>query len=342
MSFRRVWTIDWWATAKRVYAEVLLDDCLGASAQLAFYFMLGFFPFLACLAALATTVVHLPPGELESTTFRILADVMPPEALQVVESNVTQILHVLQEKNLRLLVISLLLSLWPASGGMRAVIVTMNRAYSVREGRGPWRLYGLSLILTVALTVTLLIGLPILSFAASIGDQVLASAGSGWATAWHLSGRFAGFLALVWGLEVIYHFAPNARRPWHWITAGSIVAGLMWVIATWLFTIYVSRFGRYDSLYAGLGAPIVLLLWFYLAGLSLLIGGEINAEIERQSGLMPRAFVPAPPSVDAAGHDTTVHETPAPRQRRGAANDSASAPTGTAPATLAARRRPGN
>jgi membrane protein len=193
---------------------------------------------------------------------------------------------------------------------MRAIIVTMNRAYNVREGRGPWRLYAVSIALTLAFGVTALIGLPLLSFASQVREQILHSAGPGWATAWHMSGRIAAAITLVAGIELVYYVAPNARRPWHWITAGSIVAVVLWMVATWMFTKYVSRFGRYEALYAGLGAPVVLLLWFYLTGLAILIGGEINAEIERQSGLIPSAYVPAPPTVDAAGHDTTVRQRP--------------------------------
>jgi membrane protein len=238
---------------------------------------------VVCLAATATWVLHLQPGDLETVTFRLLGEVMPAQALELVEHNVDQILGVLQTRNTRLLAGSLVLALWTAAGGMRAVIVTLNRAYNVREGRGPWRIYGVSLLATVALTMGFLLGLPLLSFAA----------------------------ALIVGVELVYYIAPNARRPFHWVTAGSIVAVLLWILATWAFSEYVSRFGRYEALYAGLGAPVVLLLWFYIAGLALLLGGEINAEIERQSGFLPRATVPAPPTVDAAGHDTTVRDQPA-------------------------------
>lgn len=308
MHFRRVWTVDWGRTARRVWAEVILDDCFGASAQLAFYFLLGFFPFVVFLATLAILVAGQPPDVVERAVFGLLAEVMPAQALETVQRNVNEILRVLQEKNLRLLLISALLALWPASGGMRAVIVTLNRAYNVREGRGPWRLYVLSIVLTLAFSITALIGLPLFSFASQVREQILASAGPAWATAWHITGRVAAAMALVAGIELVYYVAPNARRPWHWITAGSIVAVILWVVATWAFTKYVSRFGRYEALYAGLGAPVVLLLWFYLTGLAILIGGEINAEIERQSGLIPSATVPAPPSVDAAGHDTRVRD----------------------------------
>lgn len=311
-----LWMVDWRVTAKRVWAEILLDDCLGASAQLAFYFLLAFFPFVVFLAAAATLVVHMPPAQLERTTFRLLAEVMPAQALGLLEDNVSSILRVLQTRNTRLLAVSVLLALWTASGGMRAVITTLNRAYSVREGRGPWRLYGVSLLLTVALTATLLVGLPLLSLADSIRDWIFDAAGPAAATSWHLASRAVALGALVAGIEIVYYIAPNARRPFHWLTPGSIVAVLIWVCSTWGFSYYVSRFGRYEALYAGLGAPVVLLLWFYLTGLALLVGGEINAEIERQSGLLPHAYVPAPPTVDAAGHDTTVREhVPAHRRR---------------------------
>ena len=197
---------------------------------------------------------------------------------------------------------------------MRAVITTLNRAYSVREGRGPWRLYGVSLLLTIALTLTLVVGIPMLSLADAIRDWVIDAAGPAASASWRLASRIVAFGALVGGIEIVYYIAPNARRPFHWITPGSIVAVLMWMCTTWAFSHYVSRFGRYEALYAGLGAPVVLLLWFYLTGLALLLGGEINAEIERQSGFLPHAYVPAPPTVDAAGHDTTVRdETPAGR-----------------------------
>lgn len=309
-----LWTVDWRLTAKRVWAEILLDDCFGASAQLAFYFLLAFFPFVVFLAATATLVVHMPQAELEHTTFRLLAQVMPAQALGLVQDNVTRILRVLQTRNTRLLAGSVLLALWTAAGGMRAVITTLNRAYNVREGRGPWRLYGVALLLTIALTVTLLVGIPMLSLADAIRTWILDVAGPAAATSWRILSRVVALGALVGGIEIVYYIAPNARRPFHWVTPGSILAVLLWVGTTWGFSHYVSRFGRYEALYAGLGAPVVLLLWFYLTGLALLLGGEVNAEIERQSGLLPHAHVPAPPTVDAAGHDTTVRDrVPAPK-----------------------------
>ena len=303
-----LWRIDWWQTAKRVYAEIVLDDCLGAAAQLAFYFLLAFFPFVVFLAAAATLVAHMPQSALETAVFRVLGEVMPGQAMALIEETVSETLRVLQTRNLRVLVVSVLLALWTSAGGMRAVIVTLNRAYSVREGRPLVQRYAVSLLLTMALAVTALVAVPLFSLATAIRESLSATSGPAIATLWHVSSRVFAAAACVFGVELIYHFAPNARRPWHWLTAGSIVAVLLWVLATWAFSEYVTRFGRYEALYAGLGAPVVLLLWFYLTGLAILVGGEINAEIERQSGFLPKAAVPAPPGVDHAGHDTTVRD----------------------------------
>jgi membrane protein len=304
-----LWRIDWWHTAKRVYAEIMLDDCLGAAAQLAFYFLLAFFPFVVFLAAAATLVAQMPQSALENAVFRLLGEVMPGQAVTLIEQTVSEVLRVLQTRNLRVLLVSILLALWTSAGGMRAVIVTLNRAYSVREGRPLVKRYVVSLLLTMALAVTALVAVPLFSLTTEIGAWMSATHGAKMAALWHVSSRVLAAGACVFGVELVYHFAPNARRPWHWLTAGSIVAVLLWVMATWAFSEYVTRFGRYEALYAGLGAPVVLLLWFYITGLAILVGGEINAEIERQSGFLPRATVPAPPHIDHAGHDTTVRQT---------------------------------
>lgn len=307
-TYLDLWRIDWWLTAKRVWAEMVLDDCFGASAQLAFYFLLAFFPFVVFLAAAATLVAHMPQSALEATVLQVLGEIMPAQAVALIQQNVADTLDILHTKNLRVLAVSVALALWAATGGMRAVIVTLNRAYSVREGRRPFRLYTVSLLLTVALALTTLVALPLFSLATAIRTQLFETAGPNMAMLWHVASRVVAAAACVFAIELVYHFAPNARRPWHWLTAGSIVAVLLWVLATWAFSAYVGRFGRYEALYAGLGAPVVLLLWFYLTGLALLIGGEINAEIERQSGFLPQAAVPAPPNVDAAGHETTIRD----------------------------------
>jgi membrane protein len=316
MSYRELWRRDWRVLFQRVWHEVLLDDCFGASAQLAFYFLLAFFPFILFLAALATLLASTTPGELEVTTLQLLGEVMPQQALDLVDQTVGQTLRLLQEKNLRVLVLSIVLALWSASSGIRAVMVTLNRAWGVREGRPMWRRYGLSVLLTVAMSLGVIFAVPLLSLSSSIGTWIAERVGAAAAAGWQLGSRLVPVLALIVVVELVYQFAPNTRRTWPWITPGSILAVVLWLLATWGFSFYVARFGRYEVLYAGLGAPVVLLLWFYISGLAILVGGEMNAEIDRQAGSMPLMAVPAPPTTDAAGHDTRMRESSLETRRR--------------------------
>jgi membrane protein len=209
---------------------------------------------------------------------------------------------VLSGDNLPVLALSVTLSLWAAAGGMRAIMVTLNRAYDVPEGRPLWWRQLLALLLTVALGISLAIAFPALSFSARIGARIGAVLGAESAALWRFGVRLVVVGLLLFGVETVYHFAPNARRPWRWLTPGSLLAVVLWIPATTLFALYVSRFARYETLYAGLGAPVVLLLWFYLTGFAILLGGEMNAEIDKEIGIHPRVAVPAPAGADAAGY----------------------------------------
>jgi membrane protein len=307
MSYRDYWQRNWVETLRRVWAEMLLDDCFGASAQLAFYFLLAFFPFVMFLVALAA---FLPLEDWLSRKvdvleqMEILGTVMPGQAMELVRSTVDSVM----DRSPSTLSVTALGALVVASNGMRAVMVTLNRAYSVREGRSLWYRYLLAIALTLALVLSVIVAAVLLSLSKEIGTRIWLSVGPAAGTAWRILSQVAGFGSLLFIIELIYHLAPNVRRPWHWITPGSIVAVLLWLLGIQMFTAYVSRFGKYEVMYAGLGAVVVLLLWLYIAGLAVLVGGELNAELERSTGLIPQARATAPKSVDAAGHDRSVRD----------------------------------
>jgi membrane protein len=228
---------------------------------------------------------------------------------EIINKIVLQTHLLLEERRIRLLSIGLP-ALMVASNGMRAIMVTLNRAWSVREGRNLLQRYLLALALTVALAVIVIVSTAVMSRANEFSSWIASHWGTGWATAMWLCIQMVAVGALVFILELIYHLAPNVRRPWHWITPGSIFAVLLWLAGTSLFKLYVSQFGQYDVMYASLGAVVVFLLWLYIAGLAILVGGELNAELERSAGLIPSPAVPAPPTFDAAGHDTRVRRAP--------------------------------
>jgi len=311
-----LWKHNWIHTARRVYAEVLLDDCLGASAQLAYYFLLGFFPFVIFIVAL---VGFLPIDDVVGRMMSLLAHVMPDQAMDQVQRTVAALVA----SNGKLLPVSVIGALLVASNGMRAIMVTMNRAYSVREGR-PWvHRYVLAVTLTLALALTVIVASVLLSLAGHIGLWIAGHWGSAWGTAWWLGARAAGFATLLLILELIYYLAPNVRRPWHWITPGSVLGVLLWFAGSRMFTMYVARFGQYEILYAGLGAVVVFLLWLYIVGFAILIGAELNAELERSAGVLSPVDIPARASIDEAGHDRSVR---APERRSSAAGASGRVP----------------
>jgi len=319
MAHRDLWKRDWVFTLRQVWKEMLLDDVFGASAQLAYYFLLGFFPFLFFILVL---VGSMPvSGLVERTvsyTMGLLAQVMPAEALEgideILENIVVRTRHLLGERRIRLLSISLP-ALVVASNGMRAIMVTLNRAWSVREGRSLLQRYILALALTLALAIIVILATLVSSQADYLSSWIATHWGASWATGMYLGIQLAAVGALIFILELIYHLAPNVRRPWHWITPGSIFGVLLWLAGTKFFKMYVSRFGQYDAMYASLGAVVVFLLWLYIAGLAILVGGEINAELERSAGLIPSPAVPAPATFDAAGHDTQVRAATVARSR---------------------------
>ena len=315
MAHRDLWKRDWVRTLRLVWDEMLLDDCFGASAQLAYYFLLGFFPFLFFILVLVGSMQVT--GMVEHTVeylMGLLAQVMPAEALdgidEIIDKIVLETRLLLEERRIRLLSISLP-ALMVASNGMRAIMVTLNRAWSVREGRHLVQRYLLALALTVSLAIIVILSTLVMARASVVSSWIAAHWGAGWATAMWLGIQMVAVGALVFILELIYHLAPNVRRPWHWITPGSLFAVLLWLAGTSLFKMYVTRFGQYDAMYASLGAVVVFLLWLYIAGLAILVGGELNAELERSAGLIPSPAVPPPPHYDAAGHDTQVRGAPA-------------------------------
>jgi membrane protein len=305
MRYRDYWHPQWLAILRRVGAEILIDDCLGASAQLAYYLLLAFFPFVMFLVAIVgflpwhDSLWHMVLQQVDR-----LAPLMPAAALGIVRDAV----DVLWQRNTALLSVSVLGALFVASNGMRAVMVTLNRAYNVREGRPIWHRHALAVALTLALWFGLIVALLLLSLSERIAAWTAVHVGPGVATAWRISSQVVGVGALFFVVELIYHLAPNVRRPWRWITPGSILAVVLWFLGTEAFTTFVSRFGKYEVMYAGLAAVVVFLVWLYIAAFALLVGGELDAELERSAGLLPAASVPAGEFVDAAGHDTSVRD----------------------------------
>ena len=181
-----------------------------------------------------------------------------------------------------LLSFSILLALWTASSAIEAIANSLNRAYGVKERRPWWKVRLTAILLTCGLAVLVLASMALLIFGPELGGFIAAKVGLG--TAFHMfwdlmRWPLTVFLMMI-GAALIYYFAPDVEQQWRWITPGSVFAVLSWIATSLSFSWYVDNFGNYNLMYGSIGAIIVLLTWMYFSGFSILVGGEINAEIE--------------------------------------------------------------
>jgi membrane protein len=264
--------------AAEVWAKMDRDDTLGRAAQLSYYFLLAIFPLLLFISALIG-YFFAAERELYQRLLAYLGQVMPQPAFQLLRATLNEITEGTGAGKMTL---GLLLSLWAASAGMDGLILGLNVAYAVPEGRPWWRrrLVAITLTLVVGALISLAMFLILVStaLAGSIGSYfpLLERIGrlSGVAQ-WTIGGFF-----LLLALALIFHFGPNLRRP-HWEAnlPGAILSLVCWVGASAGFKVYVSFFGSFDRTYGSLGAVIVLLIWLYVSGAAILIGGELNSVI---------------------------------------------------------------
>jgi membrane protein len=265
--------------ARRVVHEVQKDDCLGRAAQLAYYFLFALFPFFLFLT---TLLGYLPIPDLLDRLLETLAQMLPGDALKLVQDNVRELVT---GQRGGLLSFGILAALWTSSSAVTAIMDGLNRAYDVDEGRPFWKVRGLALLLTVGLSLFMIVSLVLLTFGPQIGGWIADQVGLGriFQTAWNVLRWPVIVGLLIVAMALVYYVAPDVEQSWQWITPGSIMAVVGWLLASLGFSFYVNQFGSYNATYGSIGAVIVLLTWMYVSGFFVLVGGEINAEIEHAS-----------------------------------------------------------
>jgi len=271
--------ISWPELTTRTYREVMADDCLGLAAQLAYYFFLALFPALLMLVAI---VSFLPIVGLLDAITGTLARVAPTDVLSIIQDQILKIAH---EKNGGLLTIGMLGAIWSTSAGVDAIIGTLNKAYDVQESRPWWKVKLIAISLTVALALFIVVSFGLVMVGPTLAERIAewAHLGPVFEWSWKILQWPLVFLLVTSGVGLIYAFAPDVVQEWFWITPGAIVATTLWLAISLGFKFYVARFGSYNATYGVIGGVIVLMLWFYLSSLAVLIGAELNAEIEHAS-----------------------------------------------------------
>jgi membrane protein len=268
--------IPWRDVFMRTASEINDDNCLGLAAQLSFYFLLALFPALLFIVAL---IGYLPAENAINELLFAVSAVAPPEMVDLLR---TQLDALIAGSHASLLTLGILGAIWSSSAAMVAIIDALNRAYDVIEWRSWWKRRLVAIVLTIALTVFLLLSLLLVLVGPDVIQRLVhwfgwsASFPAWWAVfRWPLL-----LLCVLLALDLVYHFAPNRRSVWVWLTPGSLLATTLWLLASFGFKIYVTNFGNYTATYGAIGGAIVTMLWFYVSGLAILVGAELNAVIE--------------------------------------------------------------
>jgi membrane protein len=278
---------DWRAVVTRAGKEALSDGVTDVAAGLAYY------AFLAIPALLLVTLGVFANVAGHDTVDRLLErleGVVPPEAITLIDESLSRALEN-QSGGVALIVIGGLLALWTATSAMGGLMRGLNRVYAQAENRNflKQRLIGLAILGCVVLAFGLVFGLlvlgPVLSQAA--GDATDSHALVSWLW-WTLQWPIV-LLGLLLAFAAVLYLGPNVEHPkFRFITPGSAVAVVLWLLSSGLFAVYVSLFGSYDKTWGSLAAVIVMLTWLWLSALALLLGAEVNAEAERSRRLRER------------------------------------------------------
>jgi membrane protein len=271
---------SWWAVLKRTYKESSTDNVSLIAAGVAFYAFLAFVPLLAALVLTYGLVAD--PASVASH-IQGLTHAMPAEAASIIGDQLKSMTETGSGKKGLGLLLAILLALYGAMRGATSIVTALNIAYNVPETRGFVRTTLLSALMTVGALVALLVAILSVSVLTSI-EELLPFSSPFVHVALQILFWIAAAAAISLLIAAIYRYAPNRPSPkWAWLTPGSIAATLIWLAATVGFGFYVANFGNYNATYGSLGAVIVFLTWLYLTAYILLMGGELNSELEKQT-----------------------------------------------------------
>jgi membrane protein len=268
----------WGSLGRRLWRAVNEDDLFGQAAKLAYYFVLSVVPLLVCL--ITALGFFARDAELRGDLLSYLSAFAPASASALIYRIVEELS---QQSGGGKLSIGILATLWAASSGMAAAIESLNVAYDVKETRPWWRVRLAALILTVGLSLAVIFALVLLLYGSFIGNFISNAGrlGRPFLTAWNLLQWPVIGLTVFAAFAALYRYGPNARgrRP---VCPGAVLGVMLWFLVSFGLRAYLMFFDSYSVTYGSLGAVIILMLWFYLSGIAILIGGEYNAEMTKK------------------------------------------------------------
>jgi membrane protein len=284
--------VSWSELMRRTWREATDDDVTGLAAQLSYYFFLALFPAILFVLALAS---FFPLSNLTDDLGRSLAPFVSAQVLELIQDQMRRLAN---NENGGLLTMGVVGALWSSSAAIVSIAGALNRAYDIDEGRPWWKVRLTAISLTMGVAVMVLVAITLVLAGPSLAESIGRATGLGnvFQWTWLILQWPLVFALVATAIGLLYYFGPDADQDWVWITPGAVAATLLWLIASLLFKVYIANFTDYTGSYGTVGGVIVLLLWFYVSGLAILAGAELNAEIEHAS-----PYGKAPGQKNAAG-----------------------------------------
>ncbi|RSK29240.1 YihY/virulence factor BrkB family protein [Bacillus sp. HMF5848] len=247
------------------------DEVQGMAAELSYFFLLSLFPFLLFIV---TLIGFLPISS--DVVLEYISEYAPGNSMEIIEENLT---YITNQHNEGLLSLTIIGTLVAASNGINAIIRAFNRAYEVNENRSFIKARLMSIFLTVLMVFVIIIALLLPVFGKNIGVFIFSVFGLSdeFLVVWNALRWGVSFLILFIVFTCLYFVAPNKRLHIRNVTKGALFATIGWILVSSAFSLYVNLFGNFTATYGSLGGVIVLMIWFYLSGMIIIIGGEINA-----------------------------------------------------------------
>lgn len=260
---------------KSLFGELKKDRVTGLAAQQAYYYMLALFPLLILLIAI---VPYLNIDQQKAID--VINQMLPEESAQLLRDNVVKLVS---ERNGGLLTFGIIGTIWSASNGMNAFMKAINVAYDIKETRSFLKARLVSILLTLGLILAFVVALLLPVFGNVILNmiQTIIPIPEPYDIIFQVIRWITGIAVMVAVLTGLYRIAPNKHYPFTHVFPGAIFATIVWQLISLGFSLYVSNFSNYSATYGSLGGVIVLMLWLFLTGLALVLGGEINAIYHR-------------------------------------------------------------
>lgn len=271
--------LGWTDLLKRTGNEALEDNIFDLAAQQAYYFFFALFPALLFLLAVAS---FFPLQSLIDEVVNMLQRVAPREVITIV----TEQMKKLGDQNSGgLLTFGFLITVWSSSGAMVSIITTLNAAYDITESRPWWKTRIVAIGLTIGISIFILASMFLIIAGPSVAEHLANTMhlGAAFKWTWWVLQWPVVFVLIATAIGLVYYFAPDAEQDWVWITPGSVLATVLWIVVSLGLKVYYQLAPQATASYGAIGGVMVLMLWFYCSGLALLMGAELNAEIEHAS-----------------------------------------------------------